>query len=204
MTLPTRTSSFLPRGLVGLAVAAALAGCAGGAGPRPSAASAELPPALRGNLLKNPGFEESAERILPWHIIVHADPESYGYTLVPEAAYAGARGIRLERKANEPWGGLFQQLAYNNPQPARLRFTAWVRGEGIEEPAVMQVRYGLDFADDRASTVFIPVDQLDSGWSQVKVELAMPAGPTGVEVTLLQYGPGHLHADELSLEVVRD
>ena len=178
-------------------------GCAGGAANRPDR-PAELAPALRGNLLKNPGFEESADKILPWHIIVHADPESYGFTLVPEAAHVGERGIRLVRKADEPWGGLFQQVAYSNSQPATLRFSAWVRGEALEEPAVIQLRYGLDFSDDRASTVFIPVDQLDAGWSQVKVDLQVPAGPTGLEATLLQYGPGHLMVDELVLEVVRD
>jgi hypothetical protein len=180
-----------------------LAGCGGGAGSRP-ARTAELAPELRGNLLKNPGFEDSAESILPWHIIVHADPESFSHTLPREAAYAGERGIRLARKADEPWGGLFQQLAYDNSRPATLRFTAWVRGEALEEPAVIQLRYGLDFASDRASTVFIPVDQLDSGWSQVKVDLEVPAGPTGLEATLLQYGPGYLMVDELTLEVLRD
>lgn len=203
MTLP------IPASMVGLRLASVmvaclvLSACGGGAATRPERA-AELPPALRGNLLKNPGFEASAEKILPWHIIVHADPESYSYSLVPEAAYAGERGMRLARKADEPWGGLFQQLAYDNSRPATLRFTAWVRGEGLEEPAVMQLRYGLDFADDRASTVFIPVDQLDAGWSQVKVDLQVPAGPTGLEATLLQYGPGHLMVDELTLEVLRD
>lgn len=198
----------IPPSQAGLRHAALLVAClvlvaCGGAATRPERGG-DLAPALRGNLLKNPGFEESAEKILPWHIIVHADPESYAYSLVPEAAYAGERGIRLARKADEPWGGLFQQLAYDNSKPATLRFSAWVRGEGLEEPAVIQLRYGLDFSDDRASTVFIPADQLDAGWSQVKVELQVPAGPTGLEATLLQYGPGHLMADELTLEVLPD
>ena len=203
MPLPIRHPSIALRWLAAVSLCALAAGCAGPGSTR-GQPSADLPPALRGNLLKNPGFEDSDQKILPWHIIVHADPESYSYTLVPEAAYSGARGIRLTRQANEPWGGLFQQLGYDNPNPSRLRFTAWVRGENIEEPAVLQIRYGLDFADDRASTVFIPVEQLESGWSMVAAELAIPAGPTGIEVTLLQYGPGHLLIDDLSLEVVRN
>ena len=72
--------------------------------------------ALRGNLLKNPGFEESAEKILPWHIIVHADPESYSYSLVPEGGLVRAQdGQDRASLSGVQWQAL--QAALEQPAP---------------------------------------------------------------------------------------
>jgi hypothetical protein len=194
---PSHRAAIALLAMLGTAI---LASCAGAPAGRSDPFKGV--PTPKGNLLQNPGFEDDPVRILPWHIIVHADPKSYQHSLVAEAAREGERGIRLERVADEPWGGLFQQVTYNNGKPATLRFRGWVKGEGLEEAAVMQIRYGMQFRSDRASTIFIPPAQLNQGWTPIQVELRLPAGPTGIEVTLLQYGAGNLMADDLSLEVV--
>ena len=177
------------------AAAAALAAC-GAMAPGP---------ATRDIALANPGFEDgpSQPACAPgWFCLMHADPDSFRFTLDESGGATGKRSLCIEPVKREPWGMATQALLDPALRGKRIRFSLAVRTEGVTGrgagPIVM-VHGG-------SGQLLAHGDRMvggTQGWQRLSVEIDVPGDAHDVELGGELDGRGRACIDDARLEVLR-
>lgn len=126
-----------------------------------------------------------------------------------EVDAAGGRGgtacVRLQGIAPEKgkWIGVGQVVDASPWRGKRLRLSAWIRSEGVEEWGSLYFRIDdengqrLDFGNNRKAPAHGTTD-----WRRYQVELDVPDEAAGVAFGVHLNGRGVLWADDFALEPV--
>ena len=103
------------------------------------------------------------------------------------------------------WGhcSLMQRFSADDYRGRRLRMTAYVRTEAVEEMAVLWIR-----AEDRGGRVLKLENMFDrrlrgtKSWQKITVELDVPSESARIEFGVELAGPGRVWVDDFVFEVV--
>jgi hypothetical protein len=197
----------MTRGLALLAIPL-LAGCASAAG-RPDAIpiSREVPRvALPTLAIRNAGFEAPprspnycADR---WDCSVHADPNSFMFTVDGRQAPEGSQVLCVERSGKEPWATVTQGVHDAALAGAQLRLTMMMRLEGVDGEGagpwmVLHGPSGRMLKHDQK------LRKSTQGWERVSMDIEVLPGTEVVEVGATLEGPGRACIDDVRLEVVK-
>ncbi len=161
-----------------------------------------------GQLLRNPGFEESATRPVGWGVAQHAGPVAYEFSLDDEIYVEGNRSFRIERTLEELWGAIRQVVVVPATQGGKqfVRFSAMLRSErvgpdgfglelvysgrplGMLSPPVLRSTRSHGLADT-------------SDWTQVVIEEELPEGTSRITAGVVLHDEGIGWVDDLSLTI---
>jgi hypothetical protein len=151
------------------------------------------------NMLGNPGFETGDPTFSPWATNVHADPESFVFTLDTKIARQSGYSLRIERVRDEPFASIAQYFRRKDLANRRFRLSAWLRGENLASPAYL---LAIPYYHSRQDGV---VDNRDRGlsgsfeWTRVELDIQMPARADALEVGVTTTGDGVLWVDDAEL-----
>jgi hypothetical protein len=195
--------NFLGALLLTAGVSACAAAPQAGA-PAATPATAAAAPTGKAIALRNPGFEvppRLQERCaLHWSCTMHADPESFRYTLETARPGAGERSICIESVKKEPWALLTQAVEDPALRGRKLRFSVAVRTEGTTGrgagPWVLV--QGVHPTQGHFERVVPKTD----GWERVAVEFIVAPAMTLFEVGGVLEGGGRACFDDARLELV--
>lgn len=197
----------------GLAVVAALAGCAAATSagdrtekPGQAAAVAATPtqPPTRGAALVNPGFESAAvgNRSDPpgWFTFQHAGAKSYDFTLDTAEPRSGARSLRIDNVGSEPYGAIAQAMDAKPYRGKVARLSAWLRtrdaSDGGAVLTLVMLQSGALVAHNFMAEA--PVKGT-TGWQRYTITLPVPQSAERMEVGAMLQGKGTLWLDDVEL-----
>lgn len=146
-----------------------------------------------------------------WWYIQHAGPPSFEFAIDDKVAKDGKQSLRIKRTGAEPFGLVLQGVRANRFRGKRVRLSAFLRLDNVEA-------YGTGPLADMSGAVLMLRSQgtgpmvLDDmrdrplrgtkPWTEVSVEIDVPATATVVEFGATLSGSGTLWADAFALEVV--
>jgi len=172
----------------------ALAACAPAA--ERAAAPAEPIP------LRNAGFEAPArpgERCpVEWGCTMHADPDSFRFTLDSAQPAEGKQSLCIERVTPEPWAIAAQSVQARPLRGRKLRFSIAIRGErlsgaGAGPWVLVNGAQGLLMNEERP-------ERVGGQWQRRSIEFVMPAQAEFLEVGATLLGAGRACIDDVRLE----
>lgn len=191
---------------IALALAAAFASACVAAGP---AQKPRGEPARSGPLevsrvvpLKNARFENaprSGERCPEhWGCTMHADPDSFRFSLDRAAPAEGRQSLCIERVTHEPWSLATQAVDAVALRGARLRFSIAVRvdraaGPGAGPFLIVHGPTGNLAHEERLLT-------RTDGWQRIAVDFTVAPAAQMVEVGATLQGDGRVCVDDARLE----
>jgi hypothetical protein len=184
-------------------VAPGIAAAAAGSAERVPARAEPLPAPGKPVPLANADFESAAragERCAAaWHCSMHADPNSFTFTLVPEAA-SGRQALCVDRVSKEPWAIATQAVPAEGLRGARVRFSIAVRTDGSEGATIGP----LIFVHGQHNVVATAEQAvgLTRGWERVAVELQVAANARLVEIGAQMKEGGRACIDDARLELL--
>lgn len=163
----------------------------------------------------NLSFEEPApvDGLPPgWWFIQHAGPTSFEFAIDHRvSSKAGQRSLRIKRTGTEPFGLVLQSVNADRFRGKRVRITALLRLDKVDafgngtlrdmSGAALMLRsqgggdFALDDMRDRPLRGTRP-------WTEVRVEIDVPATASKVEFGALLSGTGTIWATAFKLEVV--
>lgn len=152
--------------------------------------------------LRNAGFENaprSDERCPEhWGCTMHADPDSFRFSLDRAAPAEGRQSLCIERITPEPWSLATQAVDAVPLRGARLRFSIAVRVDRAEGPGagpflIVHGPTGNLAHDQRFLT-------RTDGWQRVALEFTVAPAAQMVEVGATLQGGGRVCVDDARLE----
>ena len=154
--------------------------------------------------LKNAGFENaprSGERCPEhWGCTMHADPDSFRFSLDRAAPAEGKQGLCIERVTNEPWSLATQALDAAALRGAKLRFSMAVRVDRAEGPG------GGPFLIVHGPTGNLGHEERllarTEGWQRVALDFTVAASAQMIEVGATLQGDGRVCVDDARLEFI--
>ena len=195
-----RTSSLC---LPGLALLLSfLTACAPNSSASPAARPAPesaAEPAAEANLIRNPGFEDLPYIARPWETLVHANPESYEFSLETEQPRSGAHAVRIRRLREEPWAGIAQIYRYDEPEPRVMLASVWLNLDAIEDHVIFYVesRPAGQSAELTRQVIERPAEA--QGWRRFQLRLPPLSGRGRLKFGVEMYGPGEVLMDDAAL-----
>lgn len=175
----------------------------------PSAVSAqEIEP-------RNLSFEEptgsAGGRPPGWWFIQHAGPTSFEFAIDDQVAKDGKQSLRIKRTGDQPFALVSQKVKADRFRGKRVRLSAFLRLDNVEaygrgairdmSGAALTLRVegpgfsNLDDMRDRPLRGTKP-------WTEVSLELDVPATASMIEFGAVLSGGGTLWVDAFKLEVV--
>jgi hypothetical protein len=201
----------MTRRALALAVAAAVALAAPAEAADPSKQHKPLVRAAPYVTLVNDDFESPRRGLHGnpegWSSIQHAGDLSYTFKLDRDVRHGGAASLRIDNVGPEPFGSTYQQVDATRLRGQRLRWSGWLRTEGVRGSAtgggavlLMQaMQAGAPLAWNHMTDAPI---RGTTDWQRVSIELDVPAAAETVEVGVMLHGPGRLWLDDVELEAV--
>ena len=146
-----------------------------------------------------------------WWFVQHAGETSFEFAVDDQVAKDGKRSLRVKRTGTQPFGGVLQTIKADRFRGKRVRLTAFLRLENVEaygggvlrdmSGAVLMLRAegggarSLDDMRDRPLRGTKP-------WTEVSVEISVPATAAVIEFGAMLSGNGTLWVDAVKLETV--
>jgi hypothetical protein len=189
---------------LGVAFASACMAAAPAQKPRGEPAKSEPLAVPRVVPLKNAGFENaprSGERCPEhWGCSMHADPDSFRFSLERSAPAEGKQSLCIERVTNEPWSLATQALDAVALRGAKLRFSLAVRVDRAEGPGagpflIVHGPTGNLAHEERLVT-------RTDGWQRIAVDFTVAPAAQMVEVGATLQGDGRACVDDARLEFI--
>jgi hypothetical protein len=152
--------------------------------------------------LKNAGFENaprSGERCPEhWGCTMHADPDSFRFSLDRATPAEGRQSLCIERVTREPWSLATQAIDAVALRGTRLRFSLAVRVDRAAGPGggpflVVHGPSGNLAHEERLVT-------RTAGWQRIAVDFTVAALAQRVEVGATLQGDGRVCVDDARLE----
>lgn len=194
------------RRAIALALGAALSTSCAAAAPaqKPRGEPAQSGPLEVARLvpLQNAGFENaprSGERCPEhWGCSMHADPDSFRFSLDRVTPAQGQQSLCIERVSNEPWSLATQSVDAAALRGARLRFSIAVRIDRAEGPGagpflIVHGPMGNLAHEERLVT-------RTDGWQRIAVDFTVAPAAQMVEVGATLQGGGRACVDDARLE----
>ncbi len=177
--------------------------CATG-GPTPAPTPGAAPPAAVA--LRNADFEQPSrqgERCpAGWACKMHADPESFRFTLDPERPAEGRQSLRIERRTREPWAVATQVVrppALDALKGRRVRVSLAVRVDGATGKGAGPWTLVHGPRGNLAHAKKLVKGSQD--WERLAVEVDVAPSALMLEVGATLEGPGRVWIDDLRVEV---
>jgi hypothetical protein len=154
--------------------------------------------------LKNPGFESaprSGERCPEhWGCTMHADPDSFRFSLDRAAPAEGKQSLCIERVTNEPWSLATQAVDAVALRGAKLRFSLAVRVDRAEGPGAgpFLIVHGPAGNLAHEERLLARTD----GWQRIGLDFTVAPAAQMVEVGATLQGDGRACVDEARLEFI--
>lgn len=152
--------------------------------------------------LKNAGFESaprSGERCPEhWGCTMHADPDSFRFSLDRAAPAEGKQSLCIERVTNEPWSLATQAVDAVALRGAKLRFSLAVRVDRAAGPGggpflIVHGPTGNLAHEERLVT-------RTDGWQRIAVDFSVASAAQIVEIGATLQGDGRVCVDDARLE----
>lgn len=154
--------------------------------------------------LRNAGFENAArsgERCPEhWGCTMHADPDSFRFSLERAAPAEGRQSLCIERVTHEPWSLATQALDAAALRGAKLRFSLAVRVDRAAGPGggPFLIVHGPTGNLAHEERLFARTD----GWQRVAVDFTVASQAQMVEVGATLQGDGRVCVDDARLEFI--
>lgn len=152
--------------------------------------------------LKNAGFENaprSGERCPEhWGCTMHADPDSFRFSLERTTPVEGKQSLCIERVTSEPWSLVTQEVHAATLRGAKLRFSLAVRIDRAAGPGgglflIVHGPTGNLAHEERLLT-------RTEGWQRIAVDFSVPSAAQTIEIGATLQGDGRVCVDEARLE----
>jgi hypothetical protein len=151
-----------------------------------------------------PGIDGNPEG---WYSYQHAGPASYTFSLDGEVSHSGKQSARIDNNGPEVYGTLAQIV--RGPQFAgkTVRFTAWIKTQGV-------TGNGWSKGTGLALTAYAAGSTIGgtnfrrtatggtTDWTRREVTTSAPAGTDRIDIEISLTGPGTVWVDDVSLEVL--
>ena len=156
---------------------------------------------------EDPPMDAEGGRPPGWWFVQHAGETSFEFAIDDRVAKDGKRSLRIRRTGKQPFGLVLQKIKADRFRGKRVRLTAFLRLENVEayghgalreiSGATLMLRSGgaLDDMRDRPLRGTKP-------WTEVSVEISVPATATVVDFGATLSGSGTLWVDAVKLEAV--
>lgn len=154
--------------------------------------------------LKNAGFENASRRgercAEHWNCTMHADPDSFRFSLDRAAPAEGRQSLCIERVTDEPWSLATQAMDAVALRGAKLRFSIAVRVDRAEGPGagpflIVHGPTGNLAHEERLLT-------RTDGWQRVGLDFTVAPTAQMVEVGATLQGDGRVCVDDARLEFI--
>lgn len=152
--------------------------------------------------LKNAGFENaprSGERCPEhWGCTMHADPDSFRFSLDRAAPAEGKQSLCIERVTNEPWSLVTQEVQAATLRGAKLRFSLAVRIDRAAGPGggPFLIVHGPTGNLAHEERLLIRTD----GWQRIAVDFSVPSAAQTIEIGATLQGDGRVCVDDARFE----
>ena len=146
-----------------------------------------------------------------WWFIQHAGPPSFEFAIDDQVAKDGKQSLRIKRTGAQPFGLALQRIKPDRFRGKRVRLSAFLRLDNVEP-------YGRGALRDMSGAVLMLRSEGGGGmvlddmrdrplrgtkpWTEVSVEIEVPATANTLEFAATLSGTGTLWVDAVKLEVV--
>ena len=154
--------------------------------------------------LKNPGFEESADRYIGWSGSQHAGKRAYEMRIDEEVFSEGKRSFRIKQTADQVYGLLRQYVKVPEDAAGKhVQISAMVRTEKVGKKG-----WGLSIsfrskAGSNISQVRSKFISGDTDWTRVEVKEPIPKGTVKIAISTMLLGGGTAWADDVKMKIVK-
>lgn len=152
--------------------------------------------------LRNAGFESAprpGERCpAEWGCTMHADPDSFRFTLDTSSPAEGRRSLCIERVTPEPWAVAAQSVPAHALRGRKVRFSIAMRGEALAGPGA-----GPWVLVNGVSGLLLHqelVSKIGPGWERRAIEIIVPPQAEALEVGATLQGAGRVCIDDARLD----
>ncbi len=202
-----------PHGMaVALLLSALLGACAAPGAPE-GAASAPAPAVATSDLrpiaITNPGFESDqvGARGNPegWSAHQHVGPTAYAFTIDRATKHSGDASLRIRNLRPEIYGSITQQVPAAAHRGRTMRFSVWLRSEGIVandygKGATPLLQAFVGGSPAVSASFEIAAIAGTTEWVRREVVIEVPAAAEWIEIGVMLTGSGTVWLDDAVLE----
>lgn len=145
-----------------------------------------------------------------WRLEAHPSVQHYRIGLDRQVFHGGKSAGLLESQQAEfqknHYASMVQSLDIRSHRGKRLRLSAFLKTQDVQESAYLEVNIPHLYADDSDNFRLKPPIRGSTDWKRYEVEFTVSdlAGTAEIECSVDLHGPGRVWIDDVSLELVGD